>query len=65
MKPGIIITAMAALALAVFAVAEAQGGGGDLSIRLSGSNLIITTEDRVTTPVTEAGRVAASRRSRR
>ena len=55
MKTGIFI-ALAALALAVFAVPEAQGNSGsDLSIRLSGSNLIITTENREPTPTTEAG----------
>jgi hypothetical protein len=47
---------MAALALTVFAIAEAQGdSGADLSIRLSGSNAIITTENREPTPNTEAG----------
>ena len=56
MKPGIIITAIAGLALAVFTIAEAQGNSGsDLSIRLSGSNLNITTENREPTPNTEAG----------
>jgi hypothetical protein len=56
MKPWIIITAMAALALTVFAIAEAQDdSGADLAIRLSGSNLVITTENRVPTPNTEAG----------
>ena len=56
MKPGIIITGLAALALTVFAVAEAQDGWQqDLSISLSGSNLNITTENRVPTPTTEPG----------
>jgi len=37
-------------------VAEAQSNrGGDLSIRLSGSNLVISTEGRVPTPTTEPG----------
>jgi len=56
MKPGIIITGLAALALTVFAVAEAQNGWQqDLSISLSGSNIIISTEGRVPTPTTEPG----------
>ncbi len=56
MKPGIIITGVAALALTIFAVAEAQGSWGkDLSISFSGSNIIISTENRVPTPTTEPG----------
>jgi hypothetical protein len=55
MKPG-IITGLAALALSVFAVADAQGGSSqDLSISFSGSNIIISTENRVPTPTTEPG----------
>ena len=55
-KLGIIITATAALALSVFAFAEAQNSrGSELSIRLSGSNLVISTENRVPTPTTEPG----------
>ena len=56
MKPGIIITGLAALSLTAFAVAEAQNGWQrDLSISLSGSNLVISTEGRVPTPTTEPG----------
>lgn len=51
-----ILVALAALALAVFAVPDAQGmEGADLSMRLSGSTITISTENGVPTPNTQAG----------
>lgn len=44
MKPGIIITAMAALALAVFAVADAQDESVDVDQRLSGGAHIVNVD---------------------
>ena len=50
MKKGILV-AIAALALAVFAVPEAQGNDGrSLDLRLSGSNFITSSEDGRPTP---------------
>lgn len=56
MKTGISI-ALAALALALFAVPDAYGKSGrDLDIRISGSSFITSSQDDGTpTPVTEAG----------
>jgi hypothetical protein len=55
MKTGIFI-ALAALALAVFAVPDAYGNSGpDLDLRLSGSSFITSSQDDGTpTPATEA-----------
>ena len=59
MKKGIFV-ALAALALAVFAVPDAHAWWGnhhrpDLSMTLSGSTITISTENGVPTPTTQAG----------
>ncbi|MGB5696291.1 MAG: hypothetical protein WBM46_11605 [Polyangiales bacterium] len=57
MKKGIFV-ALAALALAVFAVPDAQAWwhkGPDLRLKLSGSTMTISTENGVPTPNTQAG----------
>ena len=55
MKTGIFV-GLAALAAFVFIAPHAQGkGGSDLSVSLSGSNIVISTENGVPTPTTQAG----------